>query len=223
MATATSRGRGSGGRRRLTPVELLIGAGLAGLAAFLVLSSGMAATGHPARTAGAHRGSAPSAGPRGAFAWLSPQGPVQGWPVARLASGRASVSYPAGWEPIRTDPGTASVAVRGPSGQITGYLNVTPKSGEESLSNWTRFRPRHVAAEGARDVRLLAAGRHVKFRAAKGSCVIDQYRTSSTSYREIACIVQGAHTTNVVVAAAQPSRWQMEAPLLERAVASFRG
>ena len=156
----------------------------------------------------------------GAFAWLQPASPPVGWHVARTPTG-AALAYPPGWSAIKTDPGTASVALRGNGGRIDGYLNVTPKQGAETLANWSRFRPQKNRAEGARNVRLLAAASDAHFRSARGSCVIDAYTTSLTSYQEIACLVSGARSSEVVVAAAPTGRWREHVAVLERAVSSF--
>jgi hypothetical protein len=163
------------------------------------------------------------AGPRrasGPFAWLRPASPPVGWHLARTPDG-AAFAYPPGWTAIRTDPGTASVALRGNGGLIDGYLNVTPKQGAETLANWIRFRPRKNRAEGARNVRLLAATSDARFRSARGSCVIDTYTTSAATYEEIACLVAGPGSSDVVVAAAPAGLWQARSAVLERAVSSF--
>jgi hypothetical protein len=111
---------------------------------------------------------------------------------------------------------------RGPSGRIAGYLNATPRQGSESAANWSVFRVDHNRDEGDRDVRRLAHGTNLRFRSATGSCVLDSYRTSSGNrFREIACIVSGRSATTVIVAAAPPSHWAVEAPVLERAINSF--
>jgi hypothetical protein len=168
-------------------------------------------------------GAAGGSSPRrasGPFAWLRPASPPAGWHVARTPSG-AALAYPPGWTAIKTDPGTASVALRGNGGEINGYLNVTPKQGAETLANWSRFRPRKNRAEGARSVRLLAATSDARFRSARGSCVIDSYKTSLTTYEEIACLVSGSHSSSVVVAAAPTRLWQRRSAELERAVSSF--
>jgi hypothetical protein len=162
-------------------------------------------------------------GPRrasGPFAWLRPASVPVGWRVARIPDG-AALAYPPGWTAITTDPGTASVALRGTGGRIDGYLNVTPKQGTETLANWSRFRPQKNRAEGARKVRLLAATSAAHFGSARGSCVIDAYTTSRTVYEEIACLVSGPRSSNVVVAAAPIELWQERSPVLERAVSSF--
>jgi hypothetical protein len=157
----------------------------------------------------------------GPFAWLRPGPPPAGWHLARTPAG-AELAYPPGWAAIKTDPGTASVALRGNGGQIDGYLNVTPKQGAETLANWSRFRPQKNREEGARNVRLLAATSDAHFRSAHGSCVIDAYSTSITTYQEIACLVSGPGSSDVVVAAAPARRWQERSAMLERAVSSFR-
>jgi hypothetical protein len=156
----------------------------------------------------------------GPFAWLRPASPPVGWHVARIPDG-AALAYPPGWTAIKTDPGTASVALRDSAGRIDGYLNVTPKQGAETLANWSRFRPRKNHSEGARDVRLLAATSSAHFRSARGSCVIDTYTTSLTAYEEIACLVSGPRSSDVVVAAAPAGHWGERSAVLERAVASF--
>jgi len=156
----------------------------------------------------------------GPFDWLRPASPPGGWHVARTPDG-AALAYPPGWTAIKTDPDTASVALRGNGGRIDGYLNVTPKQGAETLANWSRFRPQKNRAEGARNVRLLAATGAAHFRSARGSCVIDAYTTSLATYEEIACLVSGPGSSNVVVAAAPARLWQERSAALERAVSSF--
>ena len=90
------------------------------------------------------------------------------------------------------------------------------------LTNWASFRTAHNADEGDLGVVRDAAARGLRFRSSTGSCVIDHYTTTaSTRYREIACIVRGAHATTVVVGAAPPADWRMLGPQLERSIASF--
>ena len=101
------------------------------------------------------------------------------------------LAYPPGWTPIKTDPGTASVALLGGGERIDGYLNATPRQGTETLADWSRFRPQHNQGEGDRGVRLVAATTTARFRSGRGACVIDTYTTSKASYREIACLVNG--------------------------------
>jgi len=156
----------------------------------------------------------------GPFAWLTPTSPPLGWHMARTPD-TAALAYPPGWTAIKTDPGTASVALLGSGGRIEGYLNVTPRQGAETLANWSRFRPQKNRAEGDRDVHLLSATTGARFRSAHGSCVIDTYTTSLTSYEEIACLVSGRGSSDVVVAAAPSRLWQRRAVTLKAAVRSF--
>jgi hypothetical protein len=156
-----------------------------------------------------------------AFGWLAPAAPPKAWATTPLPAGPSVLAHPASWLPIKTDTGTVSVA-RKQDGQITGYLNVTPQSGDETLSNWPTFRAAHNREEGDEDVTQSAAATGLAFRNAKGSCVIDDYSTTTNRrYREIACIVAGPSATTVVVGAAPPRLWQGTAPVLERAISSF--
>ena len=88
-----------------------------------------------------------------AFAWLRPSPPPRAWHTGRLPGGVARLAYPPGWQSIRSDPGTFSAAVRGPSGEIRGYLYATPRLGAERLSNWASFRVDHKRDEGDVDVK----------------------------------------------------------------------
>jgi hypothetical protein len=156
----------------------------------------------------------------GAFAWLHPAPPPAGWTVARIAGG-ASFAYPPGWRAIKTDPGTASVALLGRRGRIEGYLNATPRQGSETLANWSHFRPGHNRDEGDRSLRVVASSKGLTFASGRGSCVIDDYKTSITRYREIACFVSSPGSSAVMVAAAPKSLWDRRAATLQRAVSSF--
>ena len=172
---------------------------------------------------GAADGSASVNGQAPAFRWLHPRPPPRGWKLARLPSGAATFAYPRAWRPIRTDPGTASVALIGHGRRIRGYLNATPRQGTETLANWPSFRIQHLREEErSKDVRLIAGAHGLRFRSGRGSCVIDSYRTSRTRYREIACLVAGTRTSSVVVAAAPSKTWARQAETIERAIASLR-
>jgi len=156
------------------------------------------------------------------FSWLRSTAVPSGWRIRRLPDSPASLAAPPGWHLIRGDPGTATMVIRAPSGHIVGYLNATPREGRESTANWHDFRVDHNREEGDRDVRLLAAASGLRFRSGTGACVIDSYLTSTGArYREIACLDSGRTASTVIVAAAPPSRWAREAPLLKRAVSSF--
>ena len=154
------------------------------------------------------------------FAWLHPGTAPAGWLVAR-APGGATFSYPPDWRPIKTDPGTASVALLGSGGRINGFLNETPRQGDETLANWTRFRTQHNGDEGDRDVRVVAATENVGLRSGRSSCVIDAYTTSKARYREIACLVDGTSSAAVVVGAAPTAMVARQTPILERAITTF--
>jgi hypothetical protein len=157
-----------------------------------------------------------------AFRWLQPQRTPPGWKLARLPSGKATFAYPRTWRPIRTDPGTVSVALLGHGRSIRGYLNLTPHQGAETLANWPSFRIEHLGDEGSTDVRRIASAHGLAFRSGRGTCVIDSYRTSRARYREIACLVAGARTSSVIVGAAPSKTWAQRAETLERAIASLR-
>ena len=108
----------------------------------------------------------------GPFGWLRPASTPTGWNVARTQGG-AILASPPGWTPLKTDPGTASVALLGNGGRIDAYLNATPRQGNETLADWSRFRPQHNQQEGDRGVRLVAATTDGRFRSGRGACVID--------------------------------------------------
>ena len=179
--------------------------------ALLALTAGVSGCG------GGHASHRRVAGP---FAWLRPAPPPTGWKVARIAGG-STLAYPPGWRAIKTDRGTASVALLGGGDRIDAFLNATPKQGPETLANWSRFRPQHNRGEGNRRVRVAASASDVSFRSGRGSCVIDSYTTSKAAYREIACLVASPSSSAVVVAAAPSSLWDDQAATLERAVSSF--
>jgi hypothetical protein len=164
----------------------------------------------------------PPAGNAQAFGWLRPSPPPRAWQQSALPDGTARLAYPAGWRPIRSDPGTVSAALRAGDGEIQGYLNATPQQGDETLAGWSSFRPDHNRDEGDVNVTLDAAATDLRFPGARGSCLIDDY-TSSTGhpYREIACIVAGTSATTVVVGAAPPQQWGQQGPAIERAISSF--
>ena len=157
-----------------------------------------------------------------AFRWLQPRPAPSGWKVARLPSGAATFAHPSTWRPIRTDPGTASVALLGEGRSIRGYLNATPRQGAETLANWPSFRIEHLGDEGSTAVRRIASAHGLTFRSGRGTCVIDSYRTSRARYREIACLVAGTRTSSVIVGAAPSKTWAQHAETIELAIATLR-
>jgi hypothetical protein len=184
--------------------------------AVAIAAAGCGAVGRP------HPGGLTGPGPAGG-AGLPAVGPLpSGWGALRLATG-AALPYPSDWHRISGDPGSASAAEFDRTGKIRAYLNVTPAEGHESLSNWITFRLRHNADEGDRNVRLISATAPRGLSRRISACVTDQYTTSRTSYRELACIVapRGGARAIVLVAAAQPDLWPRERPAFEFAFSHF--
>jgi nitrite reductase/ring-hydroxylating ferredoxin subunit len=160
-------------------------------------------------------------GDSAAFSWLRPGTRPSAWTTLRLPGSPARLSAPPGWQEAGGDTGTRTMVLRR-SGRIVGYLNATPHQGDETAADWSRFRVAHNREEGDRENRLVAAAAGLRFHDATGACVVDAYTTiTGNRFREIACIVSGRSATTVIVAAAPPSRWATEAPLLERAVSYF--
>jgi hypothetical protein len=145
------------------------------------------------------------------------------WPSATISSGAATLAYPPGWRRIPGDTGTVTAALRDHAGRYLGYLNVTPRQGAERLAGWAAFRIARNREEGDKRVRMLAASQGVRFIAARGSCVVDQYqsRVGQHRYRELACIVSGRAHTSVFVGAALVSSWSAIGPILTRAASVF--
>lgn len=132
------------------------------------------------------------------------------------------MAYPPGWARAHGDFGTATAEVRGSDERIVGYLNITPKQGPESLANWSHFRADHNGHEGDREVKVLASATKLRFLTGTGSCVEDRYKTTTSPYIELACIVAGKRGTTVIVGAAPPQAWSRVSPLLERAISALR-
>lgn len=173
-------------------------------------------------TGGGGGAPAPAAIHAAAFDWVHPSVLPAGWSAQRLPGSPARLPAPSGWHSSRTDPGTRTMILSGPSGEIAGYLNATPRQGEETPANWSSFRVEHNEEEEELDVTLEAAASGLRFSTGTGSCVVDSYRTTSGHrYREVACIVAGHAATTVIVGAAPPSRWRAEEPTIRRAINSF--
>lgn len=180
--------------------------------------------------AGCGAGASPRGGGPQARRILSPK-PVStaarsslpaGWNELRLTSG-AQLPYPPGWRRVSGDLGSASAALVGASGMIRAYLNATPADRQETPVGWARFRVRHNVAEGDRDVRVITARGGVRLGPGRASCVVDEYATSRSRYRELACILvpTNERRATVLIAAAQPNLWAHERPLLKFALAHF--
>jgi hypothetical protein len=142
-----------------------------------------------------------------------------GWGLLHTAAG-AALPYPPGWHRVSGDPGTASAELLDRNGVVRAYLNVTPADPNEQLHSWAHFRIGHNGEEGDRNVRLISATTTV---ARREACVTDQYSTTKTSYRELACLVRPAHGQGtVLIAAAQPSAWPSERAALQYAINHFK-
>jgi hypothetical protein len=197
-------------------------AATAALTAALSLALFGCASSSPGSTAGSG-GAAPAAAPAG-FGWFHP-GPAPGaWLRASLSGQRATLSYPGSLRPQHGDPGTVTVGSTARSGAVLVYLNVTLKQGDETLHNWPDFRMEHLREDGQSAVHLDGVSGPLSFRGGHGRCVIDNYTTDEhhNHYNEIACIVQGAHATSVLVAATSTAAWQANRALLEKVVSSYQ-
>jgi hypothetical protein len=235
MGTETSRRRG--GRASFLAVgstaRALAGCGLAALVlAGCGGSSGGASQGGasqtgtgaavPTGTGAAGQTGTGAAAQTGSFSWLHPQRPPAGWRVVRIANG-TELAYPPSWKPEHGDRGTATAALMKSDGSFLGYLNLTPRQGDETLSDWSSFRPDHNRDEGDRAVTRLAAATGLHFLGGTGSCIKDAYTTQLGSrFIEIACLVAGAHAQSVIVGAAPPDEWARASATIERAIAGVQ-
>jgi hypothetical protein len=193
----------------------VMAAGVASLALANVSSGGSHASSRDVRTA--ETSGIP------AFDRLLVAPPPKSWKSATIASGGATLAYPADWRPIPGDSGTVTVALRDRRGLYHGYLNVTPKQGAEQLTGWPAFRTRRNTEEGDRQTRIVAAVEGLRFARSHGSCVIDDYLSpvGSHAYRELACIVAGSHYTNVFVGATLLADWPRLGPAIERSASAL--
>jgi hypothetical protein len=158
---------------------------------------------------------------RAGYAWLVPARAPATWPHVRLGSG-ATMVYPPGWRVLAGDPHTATTALLDTRGHYLGYLNLTPRQGQEAQASWASFRPRHNVAEGEKDVTVMDSATGLRFRSGHGSCVRDAYTSSTnTRYVEIACLVDGRRGSSVIVGAALSRRWAEERPVIERAISAL--
>jgi hypothetical protein len=156
------------------------------------------------------------------LAWFRARPAPPGWRQATLPAGGGVLSFPPS---LSAMPGDAGTVTRGltRSGAVLVYLNVTPRQGDETLRGWARFRLEHLCDDDARSARLDSEAAGLAFRDGRGSCVIDDYltRAGAHRYREIACYVQGAHASTVLVAATPAADWARYGRQLEQAVDSY--
>jgi hypothetical protein len=124
--------------------------------------------------------------------------------------------------PSPGDKGTATAVVLDSHQHISGYLNVTPRQGDERMGTWASFRVHHNAQEGDRDVRTEEAGKELRFRSGRGACVRDSYTTvTAARYIELACLVHGSKASTVIIGAASPQAWASLSPVLQQAISAF--
>ena len=186
-----------------------------------ILAIAVASTALAAGCGGARHTQSARSTPAG-FAWLNPAPTPDGWSTVRIPSG-AAVSYPPGWSRVHGDAGTATVALLGSEHRYLGYLNLTPKQGDETLANYARFRVDHNGDEGDSGIRTLAATTKRRFGSGYISCVQDSYATKTGArYVEVACLLSGARTSVVVVGAGQPQDWVRVSPLIQRAISTTK-
>jgi hypothetical protein len=147
-----------------------------------------------------------------------------GWSSATIASGGATLFYPAGWKPIPGDGGTVTAALRDSRGAYRGYLNVTPRQGDERLHGWAAFRAGRNRDEGDAQVHVRSAVENVRLGRAHASCVIDDYlsRVGAHGYRELACLIVGDRFANVFVGATPVSDWPTLGATIELAASALR-
>jgi hypothetical protein len=159
----------------------------------------------------------------GSFDWLVPAPAPAGWKHVTLPSGHGVLSYPASFERIEAGPGGITAAQFDAKRHYLAYLNAGPRRGGGDLASWAAFRLKVLHGKSNVSVHGDASARNLRFRGGTGSCVIDAYVTTigHHHYREIACLVIGHGTANVVVAAAPQSRWAKTAALLQRAIAAY--
>ena len=203
--------------------ERIVGSSGAVCAAVLLAATGSLLLGCGQRSSGTSARAPLAQRSTHAAAWPSPQRPPRAWTAATIASGAATLYYPAGWSPVAGDRGTVSAVLRW-RGRYRGYLNVTPRQGAEQLAGWARFRAARNSQEGDTRVAAVASAEGLRFRdTARGSCVIDDYRSrvGANPYRELACIVAGRRATSVFIGAALQRDWPLLAPLIRCAASSL--
>ena len=156
------------------------------------------------------------------FGWLASTTPPSTWARLAVPSGLGTLSTPPRFRTVEGDPGTLSVALRGPAGTYLGYLNITPRQGDETLRDWAAFRLSHLRDDAAsvhEDAMVTA------LRTATGtrSCVTDDYVTTvgHHHFHEVACYVMNGSVNSVVVAATPSGDPAHVWTKLERAVAAY--
>ena len=172
-------------------------------------------------------GSEPSAArvsaPQGLFAWLRQTSVPRGWTQLGGTSSVGPLPVPPRFRAVAGDPGTLTAALFGPGGAYLGYLNATPRQGDERLQGWAEFRLEHLREDDARSAREDAAVKLVHSGNAVRSCIVDHYVTKvgSHHFHEVACLVEQRSASSVIVAATPSGDPAHVWAVLQRAVAAF--
>jgi hypothetical protein len=130
---------------------------------------------------------------------------------------------PPGFRAVRGDQGTATLGFLGSDGTYLGYLNVTPRQGDERLAGWAAFRLAHLRGDGSISAKQDGAVQSVRTGQSLRSCVIDDYVTDigHHHFHEVACLVMTTSAGTVVVAATPSGDPAHLWTQLERAVAAY--
>lgn len=156
------------------------------------------------------------------FSWFLAQPAPASWQKFTLPDGTGTLAAPPSLVRLPADPGTVAVGLPAGTGDLI-YLDATPRQGDETLPGWAAFRIAHLRDDDTAAATLDAHAEHLTFAGGTGSCVLDDYvtRVGAHHYREIACLVQGAHGGSVIVAATPAADWNHYEPLLQQAVSAY--
>jgi hypothetical protein len=159
---------------------------------------------------------------RESFSWFHAQPAPASWHKFTLPDGTGTLAAPPSLVRLPADPGTVAVGLPAGAEELI-YLDATPRQGDETLPGWAAFRIAHLRDDDTAAATLDAHAEHLTFVGGTGSCVLDDYVTQvgAHHYREIACLVQGAHGGSVIVAATPAADWDHYRPLLEQAVSAY--
>jgi hypothetical protein len=160
--------------------------------------------------------------PRESFSWFVAHPAPALWQKFTLPDGTGTLAAPPSLVRLPADPGTVAVGLPAGTGDLI-YLDATPHQGDETLPGWAAFRIAHLRDDDTAAATLDAHAEHLTFVGGTGSCVLDDYvtRVGAHHYREIACLVQGAHGGSVIVAATPAADWDHYRPLLQQAVSAY--
>jgi hypothetical protein len=159
----------------------------------------------------------------GPFAWLASTAPPTTWTRLTLPSGLGSLSVPPRFRAVGGDQGTGTFALLGSDGTYLGYINVTPRQGDERLAGWAAFRLAHLRGDGSISARQHGAVESVRTGQSQRSCVTDDYVTEigHHHFQEVACLVMTTSAGSVVVAATPSGDPAHLWAQLERTVAAY--